>query len=194
VRECEPKSEPHSSGLAPMQCPLAITHTRACLAGCFGSLLVSTRARESPRPQCSAGIGGRVLFPLPPTQSRSMRAARTPSHCTQCPYAAHPLHTLCYNPAHTRCPRCVRATCPNCPLCVHAHLVFRTLGSSSKGTNLTFPELLDVATEKESLDRDTLLLPGVQMDLVKVCVCARGGKVGGWLARLSVRGASRKPV
>jgi hypothetical protein len=48
--------------------------------------------------------------------------------------------------------------------------------SSSKGTNLTFPELLNVATEKESLDRDTLLLTGVQMDLVKVRPCPATGR------------------
>lgn len=41
------------------------------------------------------------------------------------------------------------------------------LGSSSKGSNLTYPELLDIATEKESLDRRHIDLPGPQMDLVK---------------------------
>ncbi len=41
------------------------------------------------------------------------------------------------------------------------------VGSSSKSTNLTFPDLLSPATEKESLDRTSLLLPGVQLDLVK---------------------------
>lgn len=41
------------------------------------------------------------------------------------------------------------------------------VGSSSKGTNISQPNLLSPATEKESLDRSSLLLPGVQLDLVK---------------------------
>jgi beta-glucosidase len=46
-----------------------------------------------------------------------------------------------------------------------AVLVF--VGSSSKRSNLSEPELLDVATEKESLDRTSIDLPGVQMDLIR---------------------------
>ena len=41
------------------------------------------------------------------------------------------------------------------------------VGSSSKGTNISQPNLLSPATEKESLDRSSLLLPGVQLDLIK---------------------------
>ena len=41
------------------------------------------------------------------------------------------------------------------------------VGSSSKGTNISQPNLIAPATEKESLDRASLLLPGVQLDLVK---------------------------
>jgi beta-glucosidase len=41
------------------------------------------------------------------------------------------------------------------------------VGSSSKGTNISQPNLLAPATEKESLDRTSLLLPGVQLDLIK---------------------------
>jgi beta-glucosidase len=41
------------------------------------------------------------------------------------------------------------------------------VGSSSKGTNISQPNLISPATEKESLDRSSLLLPGVQLDLVK---------------------------
>jgi hypothetical protein len=41
------------------------------------------------------------------------------------------------------------------------------VGSSSKGTNISQPNLIAPATEKESLDRSSLLLPGVQLDLVK---------------------------
>jgi hypothetical protein len=41
------------------------------------------------------------------------------------------------------------------------------VGSSSKSTNISQPNLISPATEKESLDRSSLLLPGIQLDLVK---------------------------
>jgi hypothetical protein len=53
-----------------------------------------------------------------------------------------------------------------------ADVVIVMVGSSSKGTNISQPELLNVATEKESLDRTTLLLPGVQVG------CRVGAGVG----------------
>ena len=48
-----------------------------------------------------------------------------------------------------------------------ADLVLMFVGSSSRGSNITFPDLIDTATEKESLDRLHISLPGTQGGLIK---------------------------
>jgi hypothetical protein len=77
-------------------------------------------------------------------------------------------------------------------LAAEADVAVIFVGSSSKSTNISQPNLISPATEKESLDRSSLLLPGIQLDLVKaiskrtstpiIVVLVNGGAIDvGWM-------------